>query len=126
MMRALLLIAAALVLVSAAAAGSGTVLKITLWQKGRPGASKMWTLRCGPPGGTLPHPAAACRALARHPRALRPVRTGIFCTQQWDGPQVALVRGTYRGQRVRSSFNRTNGCEIGRWNALRALFPISD
>ncbi len=38
---------------------------------------------------------------------------------------MALVRGTYAGHRVRAWFTRTNGCEIGRWEALKALFPFS-
>ncbi len=124
-MRFLLLVAAALMLAPAAWAGS-TRLAITVWPKGKSGPSGTWTLRCGPAAGTLPSPRKACRALARHPEALKPVPKDIACTQQWDGPQVALVRGTYAGHRVRASFNRTNGCEIGRWNALKALFPVSD
>jgi hypothetical protein len=27
---------------------------------------------------------------------------------------------------VKAWFNRANGCDIGRWNALRPLFPIAD
>jgi hypothetical protein len=36
---------------------------------------------------------------------------------------VGQVRGTFRGRRVRASFNRTNGCEIERWNRVAFLFP---
>jgi len=121
-MRFLLLVATALMLVPVAWAGTAR-LTITVWPKGKSGPSTTWTLRCGPVGGTLPSPGRACRALARHPEALRPVPKDIACTQQWDGPQVALVRGTYRGHHVRAWLNRTNGCEIDRWNALKALFP---
>jgi hypothetical protein len=125
-MRIILAVAATLLFVPAASAGSGTALKITVWPKGKDGVSSTWTLRCGPPRGTHPDPAAACSALAQHPRALKPVPKDIACTQNWDGPQVALVRGTYRGKHVKAWFNRANGCEIGRWNALRPLFPIAD
>jgi hypothetical protein len=113
-------------LAPAAWAGSGTALKITVWPHGKNGVHTTWTVRCGPPGGTHPNPTAACRALRRHPGALRPVPRNRACTQQWDGPQIALARGTFRGHRVRSWFNRTNGCEIDRWNALAPIFRISD
>jgi Subtilisin inhibitor-like len=122
----LIVLCGALILVPAALAGSQTALKITVWPNGKDGASHTRTLRCGPPSGTHPDPAAACRALARHPRALRPVPKDVGCTQQWDGPEVALVRAVLRGHRIRSWFKRTDGCEIGRWNALRPLFPLSD
>ena len=31
--------------------------------------------------------------------------------------------GTYQGQQVLSSFSRTNGCEIKRWDLLKGLLP---
>jgi Subtilisin inhibitor-like len=125
-MRLLLVSAVALVLVPAASAWPNASLKVTVWPNGKKGASHTWTLRCTYPGprGTHPSPQAACLALSRHPKALKPVPQGIGCTQQWDGPQVALVRGTFRGKRIRATFKRTNGCEIGRWDALRALLPV--
>ena len=125
-MRFLLISAVALVLVPAAFAWPNASLKVTVWPKGKQGASHTWTLRCTYPGprGTHPSPEAACLALARHPRALKPVPQGVGCTQQWDGPQVALVRGKFRGKPVRAWFRRTDGCQIGRWNALKPLFAV--
>jgi hypothetical protein len=125
-MRFPLVVVAALALVPTAAAWPDAHLKVTVWPKGKSGPSSTWTLRCDPlPGGTHPTPIKACRALSRSPKALRPVPKNTACTEQWDGPQVALVRGTHTGHRVRAWFKRTDGCEIGRWNALKALFPIS-
>jgi len=125
-MRALLVTVVALVVVSSASAWPTASLKVTVWPKGKSGAQHTWSLHCDPlPGGTHPTPAAACRALSRHPRALRPVPKGIACNQIWDGPQVALVRGTFRGKHIRAWFKRTDGCETGRWNALAALLPLS-
>jgi hypothetical protein len=124
-MRFALVIAIALVLVSSASAWPNANLTVTVWPKGKSGASSTWRLHCDPlPGGTHPNPNAACRALSRHPRALKPVPMGVGCTQQWDGPQVALARGTFRGKRIRAWLNRTNGCEIRRWNALKPLLPV--
>ena len=123
-MRALAALAAALVFAPVAAAWPTASLKVTVWPKGKSGPSTTWTLRCDPqPRGTHPRPSRACLALARHPRALKPVPQGVGCTQQWDGPEIAYVRGGFRGKRIRAWFKRTNGCEIGRWNALGPLLP---
>jgi hypothetical protein len=126
--RVLLVIGAALLLAPAAAAWPNASLKVTVWPEGKSGTSSTWTLRCNYPGprGTHPQPRAACFALARHPRALRPVPKTVGCLQIWSGPQVALVRGTFRGKHVRAWFKRTDGCETGRWNALAALLPLGD
>jgi hypothetical protein len=56
-------------------------------------------------------------------RPFRPVPAGVACTQIYGGSQTALVTGTFRGRRVRATFNRHDGCEIARWNAVRFLFP---
>ncbi|WP_084137133.1 SSI family serine proteinase inhibitor, partial [Cellulomonas bogoriensis] len=74
------------------------------------------------------HPAAraACAALdTRTGRAaLQPVPPGTPCTDVWGGPQVAHVRGYVDGRRVATAFDRTNGCEIDRWDALAALLDV--
>jgi hypothetical protein len=123
--RLLTVIVLALALSPSASAWPNAALKVTIWPKGQGGVSSTWTLRCGYPGprGTHPRPAAACRALSRHPNALRPVPAEKYCTEQYGGPQVALVRGTFRGKLVKTWFKRTDGCEIGRWDALAALLP---
>jgi hypothetical protein len=88
------------------------------------GAKTTWTLTCGPLGGTHPDPAAACRVLQAHgATALPPVRKDVACTQVYGGAHQATITGTWRGQRVRSSFSRVNGCEISRWDRLRGLLP---
>lgn len=119
---ALLLAAAALVAGVSASAGtaSGTWLKITYWEKGV-GASEpvRWTLRCDPPGGTLPRPAVACRRLAAGGmRLVVPIPSDMACTQIYGGPQEARVVGLLSGRRVWATFNRQDGCEIARWNRL--------
>jgi hypothetical protein len=80
------------------------------------------TLRCGPPGGTLPQPALACTKLAKLKDPFAPVPADAMCTQVFGGPEVARVRGTYRGQRVNAVFNKKNGCEIARWKRVSFLF----
>lgn len=83
-----------------------------------------YTLRCHPPGGTLPRASAACVSVARIQNPFAPVPSGIACTQIYGGPQTATVIGVYGSKRVRTTFRRTDGCEIERWNRVRFLFPI--
>jgi hypothetical protein len=108
-----------------AAAVAATSLHITVWPQGIDGPKRSWTLQCVPTAGTLPHPATACRRLAAMTRPFRPVPKGAACTAIYGGPQVALVTGRLRSGRVRASFNRRDGCEVGRWNRVRFLFPVA-
>jgi hypothetical protein len=97
---------------------------LTIVVRDAAGTSRTWQLTCSPPGGTHPDPASACRALERFgATALPPVPKGRMCTQVYDGDETAAITGTWRGQPVGSRFSRTNGCEIGRWNALVPLLP---
>lgn len=86
------------------------------------GPDRVWTLACAPPAGTLPGRARACTRLARLAEPFAPVPKDVACTEIYGGPQKAQVRGFYRGHRVRANFNRTNGCEIDRWNRVAFLF----
>src|SRR5688572_6928648 len=85
---------------SAPAAGTsgGTDLKISYWGEGataEPG--KKWTLRCNPAAGTLPRAAAACRQLGTMRSPFAPIPKDVMCTEQYGGPQVAVISGTFRG-----------------------------
>jgi hypothetical protein len=83
------------------------------------------TLRCNPPGGTLARRAEACARLGRLRDPFAPVPKDVVCTQVYGGPEVARVRGTFRGRRVDASFNRRNGCEIRRWDRVHFVFAPS-
>jgi hypothetical protein len=87
-------------------------------------APTTWSLTCDPPGGTHPDPAGACQALAgaRSPFAETPRQQA--CTEIYGGDQLAEIAGTWRGEPVQASYSRANGCEIGRWDVLAAVFPI--
>jgi hypothetical protein len=88
------------------------------------GKQSRWRLTCDPAGGTHPDPATACEALtASGERALPPVPDDVACTEVYGGPDKATITGTWRGQQVRSSFSRVNGCEISRWDLMRGLLP---
>lgn len=75
------------------------------------------------PESTVPDPGAALAAVERFGEeiffAVR--RSDMICTQQYGGPQVALVTGVLHGRRVNSRFSLTDGCEIARWRALEPL-----
>jgi hypothetical protein len=99
-------------------------LSITVWPKSRTHAATHWTLRCDPPGGTLPARSTACRRLSSTPDdPFAPVPREAVCTLIYGGPQEALVTGTFRGRRVWTRFTRQNGCQIQRWNRVAYLFP---
>jgi len=87
------------------------------------GATQTFTLTCSPDGGDHPDPAAACAALARAGvEAFAPTPRGVACTEQWGGPQVATVQGTVDGEQISARFDRTNGCQISRWDRLAPVF----
>ena len=72
---------------------------------------------------TLPDPAAAITAVGRFGERIFFPEPGPpkLCTQQYGGPQVAVVTGTFNGRAVNSRFSLTDGCEIARWRALSPL-----
>ena len=127
-MRRLAVAAVALLALGPACASAGpgtTSLTITAWPQGRDaGNGRTWTLRCDPAGGTLPRRSAACRQLAARDEPFSPIPDDVACIEIYGGPQEALVRGRHRGRRVWARFDRTDGCQIGRWNRVRLLFPI--
>jgi hypothetical protein len=115
------LVLAAIVSASASAApSSSTSLRITFWaDSSKPLDRESRTLQCNPAGGSLPRPARACmRLLAGALKLFAPVPKNAMCTEIYGGPQQARVVGTVKGQRVRATFSRTNGCEIARWQRI--------
>jgi hypothetical protein len=101
---------------------AATQLTIAVQPNGSSGPTRTWTLRCDPPGGTLPRARTACTRLS--PDALRPLPPDTICTQIYGGPQTARVHGRFGGRPVDVRFSRTNGCEIHRWDGVRFLLPV--
>jgi hypothetical protein len=126
-MKIVLLLATALLAGCGAGADAGGDrtprydLTIEYRPTGDAGQLQTATLTCDPDGGTHPDPAAACDALLRHEDALEPVPQDVACTEIYGGPQLATISGPG----VQASFSRQNGCEIARWDALRAVLELN-
>ena len=82
-----------------------------------------YVLRCGPPAGTVPSPALACRTLQRNPRALAPPPPATICSDISLGPAEAVVTGKVRGMRVTAHLTVRNSCEIDRWRRIGTVVP---
>jgi hypothetical protein len=131
-MRGAVLLAACVI---AAACGGGatagsspaaatTQLTISYQPKGTSGPTKTATLRCAPPGGTHPHPALACAALAKQAHPFAPVPKGVACAELFSGPQRAHVTGTYQGTRIDASFRRSDSCQTSRWARIAPVLVL--
>ncbi|RNL71869.1 SSI family serine proteinase inhibitor [Streptomyces sp. I6] len=111
----------------------GDRLTVTTAETGNPRADGTYELTCGaengPAGGSHPEARAACERLAEFATErqdpFRPVDGDAMCTMQHGGPATARITGTWRGQRVDARFDRTNGCEIRRWETLEPVLPTA-
>lgn len=83
-------------------------------------------LTCDPVGGTHPDPEGACTALAADPQALEPVAPDAACTMIFGGPEQAMVVGVLEGEQVNAAFERSNGCELDRWDRMAVLLQVGD
>jgi hypothetical protein len=114
-----------------------TELRIVAWEDTRPaggvgrvlglrrrgvGDAKIWTLRCDPPGGNFPDPEEACDGLDELDQPFVETPMDAICTEQFGGPQLASIQGVYRDEGVSTRFDRTDGCEIARWDKHAFLF----
>ncbi len=91
-----------------------TSLRVSVRADGPGTPARTRTIACerlGPDADTT-----VCRRLAGiDAKTLAPVPGDVACPQIFGGPAVATVGGTLRGERVRASFELSDGCEIARW-----------
>lgn len=129
-MRIPILIAAIVAVVGCGAGSAGTStpstdLRITYFDEGRTETARadrtLWTLRCGPVGGTLPRRAVACDKLESMKNPFAPLPKDLQCTQIYGGPEQAVITGTHEGKRIWVLLAQRNGCEIARWRKLAFL-----
>ncbi|MFE7277975.1 SSI family serine proteinase inhibitor [Streptomyces sp. NPDC057623] len=106
--------------------GSGDHLTVTVRDAGTD-ADGTYELSCHPAGGDHPDAGGACAALDRGTRwgkdTFAPVPQGSFCTMQYGGSATAHVTGTWAGRPVDARYDRSDGCEIARWDRLVPLLP---
>ncbi|MFE7170127.1 SSI family serine proteinase inhibitor [Streptomyces sp. NPDC057616] len=104
----------------------GDHLTVTVRHAGH-GLDGTYELSCHPGGGTHPDPDAACEALDRGTTwgkdTFAPVPGDSVCTMQYGGPATAHVTGRWAGRPVDATYDRSDGCEIGRWDRLVPLLP---
>ncbi|MDX2542860.1 SSI family serine proteinase inhibitor [Streptomyces sp. WI04-05B] len=84
-------------------------------------------LACHPGGGSHPDVEEACGSLDRGTRwgkdPFAPVPPDSVCTMMYGGPATAHVTGTWAGRPVDATFDRSNGCQMARWDRLVPLLP---
>jgi len=88
------------------------------------GTQQTWELACSAEGEiTGDHPDAqnACAAIEAAKDPWAPVPKDMACTMIYGGPQTATVKGSWKGVEVDASYNRTDGCEISRWERVAPL-----
>jgi hypothetical protein len=103
-------------------------LDVTVSESGTARTDGRYELECGESAsGTHPSVQRACDRLAELAREgkdpFAPVPRNQMCTQQSGGPATARVTGTWQGRRVDATFNRSNGCEISRWQTMEPVLP---
>ncbi|MEU9112973.1 SSI family serine proteinase inhibitor [Streptomyces sp. NPDC048483] len=102
-------------------------LTVTIADSGSSETDGTFVLRCHPYGGTHFAPRGACRTLDGRTRwgrdTFAPVPQGAYCTMIYGSAATAHVTGTWAGRPVNARFERTNGCEIARWERFEPLLP---
>ena len=97
---------------------------MSFWPEGR-GAEAPESGRCAAARQEAPVPraAAACRQLAAMTTPFAPRSRNLICTDQYGGPQQAVIAGTHRGNRIWVLIGMRNGCDIARAKKLAFLVP---
>jgi hypothetical protein len=105
---------------------AGDQLTVTVHDVGG-GADGTFELTCHPDGGSHPDAGGACRTLDQKTTwgkdLFAPVPADTMCTMQYGGPATAHVTGTWAGRPVDARFDRADGCQMARWDALVPLLP---
>lgn len=105
----------------------GDRLVVTVTDSGDPEREGTHVLYCHPAGGDHPEAKGACDGLdevtvwGKEPFA--PVAPDARCARIYGGPATAHVRGMWAGRPVDARFQRTDGCEIERWDRVVPLLP---
>lgn len=111
------------------AAGTGASeidLIVTYFPNGVGGDNNVWQLKCEPVGGDLPDREAACAKLATLKNPFAKLKPTPRCDEiPGATPDVAQIKGTYRGTQVDETFDRSSGCVFERWDRLVPVLPTA-
>jgi hypothetical protein len=104
----------------------GDHLTVTVRHAGG-GADGTYELDCHPGRGSHPDAQGACAAVDRNTRwgkdTFAPVPEGAVCTMEYGGPATAHITGNWAGRPVDATYDRSDGCEIARWDRFVPLLP---
>lgn len=104
----------------------GDHLTVTVQDAGS-GADGTYEVECHPSHGSHPDVGAACAALDRNTQwgrdTFAPVPNNSICTMQYGGAATAHVTGTWAGRPVDARFDRSDGCDVARWDRFVPLLP---
>jgi len=81
----------------------------------------LFHLRCDPPGGSIPSPAAACARITSRPQLVTPPPSNVTCSPgigQW----AVTITGSYRSQAVRQHFGACDN-QMFAWMKLARYRP---
>ncbi|MFJ8586200.1 SSI family serine proteinase inhibitor [Streptomyces sp. NPDC093595] len=104
-------------------------LTVTVAGSGNAALDGTFELECGArtAGGNHPQVQRACIRLEELSQdggdPFAPVAQDRMCTMQHGGDATARITGTWHGQQVDARFDRSNGCEIQRWDTLEPVLP---
>jgi hypothetical protein len=108
--------------------GTRSTSNLTVFYNASPSSQVAFKVTClaHSISGTHPNKKAICGAIAKQgTRLFAPVPRGTACSQIYGGPQTATITGTVNGRKINSTFSRTDGCQVARWNTAKAFvtFP---
>jgi hypothetical protein len=84
-----------------------------------------WAISCDPTKGTHPSLDAVCDFVTRDATAVSPViPANRMCTMNFE-EGIARVYGVLHGRRVDSTFTRSDGCGMSRWNRASILLDVA-
>jgi hypothetical protein len=69
---------------------------------------------------------SVCNLLRSLPRAaFEPVPAEVSCAQIFGGPHTGRIRGVVRGRRVLAGYDRTDSCEIDRYDRVAPVLRLA-
>src|SRR5262245_16525389 len=84
----------------------------------------VFRLRCDPPAGSIPAPAAACARIMDQPRLVTLPPSNVVCSPP-VGEWAVTITGTYRGKAVRQGFGACDN-QVFTWMKLARYRPCPE